>query len=115
MEDAAAALDCARSRISHIETGRNDVRKPDLEVPLRLYGALDRLETLEDLRREGTRRGWWATYRLPPEWLQAYIGMEADAVSVRGFELELIPGLLQSKDYARAVHIAGHHMTPPPR
>jgi transcriptional regulator with XRE-family HTH domain len=111
MEDAAAVLDCARSRISHIETGRNAVRKPDLEVLLRLYGALDRLETLEELRREGTKRGWWATYRLP-EWLQAYIGMEADAASVRGFELELVPGLLQSEAYARAVHIAGHHMTP---
>jgi transcriptional regulator with XRE-family HTH domain len=60
MEDAAAALDCARSRISHRETGRNAVRKRDLEVLLRLYGALDRIETLEDLRREGTRRGWRA-------------------------------------------------------
>jgi Domain of unknown function (DUF5753) len=107
--------DGCRFGFSHIEIGRNAVRKPDLEVLLRLYGALDRLETLEDLRREGTRRGWWATYRLPPEWLQAYIGMEADAISVRGFELELIPGLLQSEDYARAVHIAGHHMTSPPR
>jgi transcriptional regulator with XRE-family HTH domain len=111
MEDAAAALDCARSRISHIETGRNAVRKPDLEVLLRLYGATGRLEALEELRREGTRRGWWSIYRLP-EWLQAYIGFEADATSVRALELELIPGLLQTEAYARAVHVAGHHMTP---
>jgi transcriptional regulator with XRE-family HTH domain len=111
MEDAAAALDCVRSRISHIETGRNAVRKPDLEVLLRLYGALDRLDTLEELRREGTKRGWWATYRLP-DWLQAYIGFEADATTLRALELELIPGLLQTEGYARAVHIAGHHMTP---
>ncbi len=103
MEDAAAALDCARSRISHIETGRNAVRKPDLEVLLRLYGALDRLEALEELRREGTKRGWWSTYRLP-DWLQAYIGLEADAVTVRTFALELVPGLLQTEAYARAVH-----------
>lgn len=111
MEDAATALDCARSRISHIETGRNAVRKPDLEVLLRLYGATDRLEALEELRREGTKRGWWSVYRLP-EWLQAYIGFEADAVELRALELELIPGLLQTESYARAVHIAGHHMTP---
>src|SRR3954469_17310193 len=89
MEDAAAALDCARSRISHIETGRNAVRKPDLEVLLRLYGALDRLVTLEELRREGTKRGWWATYRLP-EYLSGYIGFEADATALRALELELI-------------------------
>jgi transcriptional regulator with XRE-family HTH domain len=111
MEDAAAALDCVRSRISHIETGRNAVRKPDLEVLLRLYSALDRLDALEELRREGTKRGWWATYRLP-DWLQGYIGFEADATTLRGLELELIPGLLQTEGYARAVHIAGHHMTP---
>ncbi len=104
MEDAATALDCSRSRISHIETGRYGVRKPDLEVLLRLYGALDRHETLEEMRREGTKRGWWSTYRLP-DWLQAYIGLEDDAVAVRDFSLELIPGLLQTEAYARAVHI----------
>ncbi|MGH3832904.1 MAG: helix-turn-helix domain-containing protein [Pseudonocardiaceae bacterium] len=103
-EDAAAALDCVRSRISHIETGRYGVRKPDLEVLLRLYGALDRLETLEEMRREGSKPGWWSTYRLP-EWLQAYIGVEDDAVAVRTFSLEAIPGLLQTEAYARAVHI----------
>lgn len=110
-EDAAIALDCAQSRISHIETGRNAVRKPDLEVLLRLYGAMNRLEALEELRREGTKRGWWSTYRLP-DWLQAYIGFEADATTLRALELELIPGLLQTERYARAVHVAGHHMTP---
>lgn len=111
MEDAAAALDCSRSRISHLETGRYSVRKPDLEVLLRLYGALDKLETLEEIRREGTRRGWWATYRLP-DWLAGYVGLEADAIALRALELELVPGLLQTEAYARAVHIAGHHMTP---
>ncbi|MGH3923771.1 MAG: helix-turn-helix domain-containing protein [Pseudonocardiaceae bacterium] len=111
MEDAATALDCHRSRISHIETGRYGVRKPDLEVLLRLYGALDRLRVLEELRQEGTKRGWWSTYRLP-DWLAGYVGLEADATVLRSLELELIPGLLQTEAYARAVHIAGHHMTP---
>lgn len=104
MEDAAGALDCSRSRISHIETGRYGVRKPDLEVLLRLYGALDRLEQLEEMRRQGTKRGWWSTYRLP-DWLQGYIGLEDDAVTVRSFSLESISGLLQTEAYARAVHI----------
>lgn len=104
MEDAATALDCSRSRIGHMETGRYGVRKPDLEALMRLYGALDRLDALEELRREGSKRGWWSTYRLP-EWLQAYIGLENDAVRVRNFSLELIPGLLQTEAYARAVHI----------
>jgi transcriptional regulator with XRE-family HTH domain len=103
MEDAAAELDCARSRISQLETGRYGVRKPDLVALLRLYGALDQLDTLEELRREGGKRGWWSTSKLP-KWLQAYIGMEEDAVAAQIFSLELIPGLLQTEDYAHAVH-----------
>lgn len=103
MEDAAATLDCARSRISHLETGRYAVRKPDLEALLRLYGALDRLDVLEEIRRESAKPGWWSTYRLP-EWLQGYIGLEDDAVRVRSFALEPIPGLLQTEAYARLLY-----------
>jgi transcriptional regulator with XRE-family HTH domain len=103
MEDAAAELDCARSRISQLETGRYGVRKPDLVALLRLYGALDQLNELEELRREGAKRGWWSTSKLP-KWLQAYLGMEEDATSTQIFSLELIPGLLQTEDYAHAVH-----------
>lgn len=103
MDDAAVALDCARSRISQLETGRYGVRKPDLEALVRLYDALDRLDELEELRRNSGKRGWWATYKLP-EWLRDYIGMEDDAVVVHTFALELIPGLLQTEDYARAIH-----------
>lgn len=86
-----------------METGRYGVRKPDLEALLRLYGALDRLEALEELRRESGKRGWWSTSKLPP-WLQAYLGMEDDAVAAEVFSLELIPGLVQTEDYARAIH-----------
>ncbi|MGH3426730.1 MAG: helix-turn-helix domain-containing protein [Mycobacteriales bacterium] len=111
MEEAAAALDCARSKVSHIETGRYGPRKPDLEVLLRLYGALDKLDTLEELRREGTKRGWWSTYKLP-EYLADLVGLEADAVIESALELELIPALLQTEEYARTVHVAGPHMTP---
>lgn len=103
MEDAAAALDCARSRISQLETGRYVVRKPDLEALVRLYHANERLDTLEELRRESSKRGWWSTSKLP-QWLQAYIGMEDDALAAQIFSLELIPGLLQTEDYARSVH-----------
>ncbi len=101
--DAAHALGCSESRISHIETGRYGVRKPDLEVLLRLYDSLDSHEQLEEIRLQGTKRGWWATYRLP-EHLQAYIGLEDDAITVRSFALEAIPGLLQTDAYARLLY-----------
>jgi hypothetical protein len=57
-------------------------------------------------------RSWWSTARLP-EWLAAYVGLEADATSLRCLALELIPGLLQTGDYAREVHLLGEHMTAP--
>lgn len=51
MEHAAAVLDCARSRIGHIENGRNSIRKPELKVIMDLYGASDEdHERLEELR-----------------------------------------------------------------
>jgi transcriptional regulator with XRE-family HTH domain len=112
-EQAATALGCSPMKITYMETGRNAVRKPELIVMLQFYGAdKEHLDTLEQLRQEASRRGWWSTARLP-EWLSAYVGLEADATSLRAVELELIPGLLQTEQYAREVHIRAGHMTAP--
>lgn len=55
------------------------------------------------LRGRG-RKGWWHSYgEVIPSWFEVYIGLEADAVSIRRYESELVPGLLQTEDYARAV------------
>ncbi|MGH3926637.1 MAG: helix-turn-helix domain-containing protein [Pseudonocardiaceae bacterium] len=111
-EDAARELDCARSKISHMEGARNPIGKPDLDALLRLYRVDEQTAVaLEEMRREGKERGWWSTYRLPA-WLGDLVGLEADAVTERVVELELIPALLQTEDYARAVHVAAPHMPP---
>lgn len=113
-EDAARELDCARSKISHMEGARNPIGKPDLDALLRLYHAdQETAVALEEMRREGKQRGWWSTYRLPA-WLGDLVGLEADALTERVVELELIPALLQTEDYARAVHVAAPHMPPGP-
>ncbi|MEV8610125.1 helix-turn-helix transcriptional regulator [Amycolatopsis sp. NPDC051373] len=110
VEQAAEVLDCSVSRIGHIENGRNAPRKPDLQVLLDLYGAPAEVRAvLEQLRKEGAQRGWWATYKLPP-WLQTYVGMEADARAIRVFEIELVTALLQTKAYARRTHEKGTHV-----
>jgi len=73
---------------------------PDLDSLLRRYGRSDQLDVLDEIRVAAEERGWWSTYRLPP-WLQAYVGLETDACAVRCFALELVPGLLQTPEYAR--------------
>lgn len=99
--DAAHALRCSRPKIQHLESGRNLPSYPDLESLLRRYGRSDLLDQLDEIRVAAEERGWWTTYRLPPV-LQAYVGLETDACAVRCFALELVPGLLQTQEYARA-------------
>lgn len=103
--DAAAAIGCSEPRIGHIETGRNAPSKSDLIVLVaRLYGADETtLAALEELREEASKRGWWSTYRLP-KWLAGYVGLEADAVSLRCLDIEIIPGPLQTEQYMRRLY-----------
>lgn len=113
MEHAAAVLDCARSRIGHIENGRNSIRKPELKVLLDLYGASDQdHEVLEELRQQASKRSWTSTYRLP-SWLKRYVELETDAATMRSFESEFIPGLLQTEAYARRAHVVAGPLVKP--
>jgi transcriptional regulator with XRE-family HTH domain len=103
----AVELGCGEGKIRHMENGRNVPSKPDLTVMIALYGAPPAVhEELEELRMAATRRGWWSAYRLP-SWLHNYVGLEADAIRIRDFEVELIPGLLQIEPYARDTHAFG--------
>jgi|tagenome__1003787_1003787.scaffolds.fasta_scaffold20818238_2 transcriptional regulator with XRE-family HTH domain len=103
-EQAAAELDCTVGKIRHIEGGRNAPSKSDLTVLCGLYGASKGVHAvLESIRKGASQRGWWSTYKLP-NWLHLYVGAESDAHTVRTIQLELIPGLLQTEAYARAMH-----------
>jgi transcriptional regulator with XRE-family HTH domain len=109
---AAAAIGCSLARIGHIERGRNPPSKSDLVVLVRhVYGGDEAtLETLEVLRAEASKRGWWSTYGLP-EWLAAYVGLEDDALALRSFDIELIPGLLQTENYIRHLLAQGYPLS----
>jgi len=113
VKQAAAVLGCSVQKIGHLERGENVIKKAELAALLDAYGADpgDRA-ILEEIRVQASKRGWWVTYRLP-EWAQPLIGLESDASREQTYELELIPGLLQTEDYARAVYGAGRHLVPP--
>jgi Domain of unknown function (DUF5753)/Helix-turn-helix domain len=109
--EAAAAIGCSTARIGHLETGRNTLTKAELIVLCQRYRATDRLGVLEDIRIEASRKGWWSTFGLP-ESMWGYIGLETDAAAVRTVELETIPGLLQTEDYARTLYLALERLSP---
>ncbi len=72
---------------------------------LEVYGVAGPDATaLVQLAREARRKGWWHTYgKLLPDWFEAYIGLETEAVRFRSFQPLVIHGLLQTEDYARSV------------
>lgn len=100
---AADLLDCVKSRIYHFESGRTVPHKQDLRALLELYGAPERLEVLEDIRHHANERGWWSTHGLP-SWLGTYIGLEDAATRMRRFTQGVVPGMLQTEEYARALN-----------
>jgi len=104
-EEVGQRLDCSGTRISRMETGRISVRPGDVRELLEIYGVTGtEADALVQLAREARRKGWWHTYgRVLPPWFEAYVGLEAAAVRFRDFQAMVVPGLLQTEDYARAV------------
>jgi transcriptional regulator with XRE-family HTH domain len=102
IEDVAEKLDCSSSKISRIETEHVGVSPKDARELLKLYGvAEDQLEALVQLAREARKKGWWHSYN--EVFTGAFVGLEAEAASLRAYQALLIPGLLQTEDYMRAV------------
>jgi transcriptional regulator with XRE-family HTH domain len=97
--------DWTPSAISRWETGDRRIRPADLRALLDVYDVRgDQREVLLTLAREARQRGWWQSYRSDavPEWFQVYLGLEAEAASIREYDAELVPGLFQTADYYRA-------------
>lgn len=106
LEDAAEVLECSRSKISRIELGYLGIRTRDVRDLLNDYEVEDEaLRThLMALAKDGNKRGWWEAYGhivTPP--YANFLQLEADADYIRSFESILIPGLLQTEAYSRAV------------
>ena len=104
-EEVAERLEWSSSKLSRIELHRTGLKPHDLARLLELYQVSEaHREELLALARERRRRGWWEAYSdaLPEEYA-AFIGLEAEAESESGWSPDIVYGLLQTEDYARAL------------
>jgi len=94
---------CSPSKVSRIETGQRGATLRDVRDLCGLYGVTDQAERdrLMYLAMESKQHGWWQSFDLP---YSTYVGLEAEAVSIRDYDSAVVPGLLQTEDYARARH-----------
>lgn len=109
-DDAGYAIRASGSKISRLELGRVGFKLRDVEDLLTLYGITEpqTRESLLVLARQANTPGWWHKYGdVLPEWFEVYVGLEAAATLIRTYEMQFVPGLLQTEDYVRAV--AGGH------
>jgi transcriptional regulator with XRE-family HTH domain len=105
-EQAAAAIRGSHSKISRMEHGRVGFKERDIADLLTLYGitSAERREVLLKLAQGANEPGWWQGYAdILPNWLEPYFGLEAAATFIRMYELQIVPGLLQTEGYARAI------------
>ena len=103
VEQAAEQLLCSPSKVSRMETGHGAATPRDIRDLCDLYGITDQAERdrMMKLAREGKQQGWWQSYDLG---YATYVGLEAEAVAISGFQSSVVHGLLQTADYARAGH-----------
>ncbi|MEU1320451.1 helix-turn-helix domain-containing protein [Streptomyces tibetensis] len=107
-DQAARAAGFSAAKLSHIESGKG--RRPptenDVRTLLELYGTDDyEASVLLKLLQRAGEPGWWQRYdkRLMPEWFDRLVGLQEAAATIRTFEIQYVPGLLQTPAYTRAV------------
>jgi transcriptional regulator with XRE-family HTH domain len=114
-EEAGEAIRASHSKISRMELGRVRFRRRDVADLLTLYGVNgeDEREAMLALADQANEPGWWHSYSdILPNWFEVYIGLEEAASRIRAYEVQFVPGLLQTEDYARAVTLLGHPDAP---
>jgi transcriptional regulator with XRE-family HTH domain len=103
VEQAAEQLMFSMSKLSRMETGHGIATPRDIRDVCSLYEVTDEAERerMLKLAAEGKQAGWWQSYDLP---YSTYVGLEAEATAISDFQSSVVPGLLQTADYARAGH-----------
>jgi Domain of unknown function (DUF5753)/Helix-turn-helix domain len=110
-EQAGEAIRASEWKIYRLENGQVGFKERDIIDLLRLYGVTDPDEVANAvaLALQANAPGWWHHYGdLLPQWFRAYVDLESAATLIRTYEGQLVPGLLQTEDYLRAM-IRGAH------
>jgi len=109
--EAGYSIRGSASKISRMETGRISFKERDVQDLLTLYGLSDPDERAQllSLVAQTRQTGWWHRYNeRMPKWFEDYVGLEEAASRIQSWELQFMPGLLQTEEYARAVVTHGH-------
>src|SRR5215813_8783203 len=114
-DDAGYTIRASGSKISRMELGRVSFKERDVEDLLDLYGVdEEEAQALIALAKQANSPGWWHKYGdVLPDWFQVYVGLEEAASLIRLYEVQFIPGLLQTAGYARAVVRLGQPFATP--
>ncbi|WP_345498215.1 helix-turn-helix domain-containing protein [Nocardia callitridis] len=110
-EEAGECIRGSHAKISRLELGRTGFKERDIRDLLSLYHVLDddQRELYLDMARRANDPGWWRSYSdLLPNWFETYVGLEQAATTIRTYEAQFVPGLLQTKEYARSVVVLGN-------
>lgn len=108
--DAGYAIRASDSKLSRLELGRVAFKERDVADLLTMYGITDARERavfLEMVAR-ANEPGWWRRFNdVLPDWFQDFVGLEESASQIQAYELQFVPGLLQTEAYARAIATRG--------
>ncbi|HZR52047.1 MAG TPA: helix-turn-helix transcriptional regulator [Streptosporangiaceae bacterium] len=110
-EQAADSIRGSHSKISRMEHGRVGFKERDVADLLTLYGVIDGDEraALLNMARESNTPGWWHAFSdILPTWVEPYVGLEAAASVIRTYQIQYVPGLLQTGGYASALLRTGY-------
>jgi transcriptional regulator with XRE-family HTH domain len=111
LEDAGDVIRASHSKISRLESGRVGFKDRDIVDLFFHYGVTDQaqLQTLRGIAARANSRGWWLDYSdVLPTWFEEYISLEEAATKISGYEVQFVPGLLQTEEYARAVTLLAY-------
>jgi transcriptional regulator with XRE-family HTH domain len=108
--DAGYAIRSSDSKVSRLELGRVAFKERDVSDLLTMYGITDpeERETFLEMVKQANEPGWWRRYTdVMPAWFHDFVGLEESASRIQTYELQFVPGLLQTEAYARSVSTRG--------